>query len=208
MRWVLVALCGYFLVLHSARSYTEWSFWRLSHQAPMMELTELAFLQLSQRARHSASINSALKRKVDLDRELREVKKDPPVVLDATKRATALNEEYQRSGGQFEMFEEIMRLLNDVKRLRNEHQERIAAECDALEQQLRGQDGIIEESIRELEALGGKEEYLKDELQPLSWILKIRLGWEILFPTLFAVVAILMGILLPQAVGSSDWSLF
>src|SRR5262245_48191048 len=48
IRWVLVTLCGYFLVLHSARSYTEWNLWRLRHQAPAMGISDLGALISSQ----------------------------------------------------------------------------------------------------------------------------------------------------------------
>ncbi len=38
LTWLLITVCSYFLILCTARSYTEWQLWRMKHQAPLLAL--------------------------------------------------------------------------------------------------------------------------------------------------------------------------
>lgn len=41
LNWLLIVVCGYFLILFAARSYTEWQLWRMKNQAPLLELKRI-----------------------------------------------------------------------------------------------------------------------------------------------------------------------
>jgi hypothetical protein len=195
IRWVLVTLCGYLLVLHSTRAYPEWNLWRLRHQAPMMQLSELNAQISSLLTERYANIYNVWKSITELSERLDKLQKDPPELLEIIAREKELLEKYQ-SSGEFEIFEESNRLHDEINQHRDKHKKKIAFERDTLERQLRNAhqtfDAAIDDPI--FKALKGKLLYLDEASRPARRILTMRFRFEVLFPTAFAVTALLMGI--------------
>ena len=219
IRWVLIALSSYFLILHSARSYSEWNLWRLRHQAPFMELSELKDGISTQLTKRHKTVLSANSLSILLYQKLYELEQDPPEIIDMTKRRDALYSEYQRMGDELrskenhlqireyedeafkleKMREDFDRLQDEIERTRKEHRARISAMRDALKRRLHGLDKnpSAEKAASESDVLFAKLEYLADAIRPINRIRSIRFILEVLFPTAFAVSAIVIGILAP-----------
>ena len=216
IRWVLIALCGYFLILHSARSYIEWNLWSLRHKAPFKELSDLENGISTQLTESHATILSADSLSIFLYQKLYELEQDPPEVIDMVKRRDVLYSEYQRMGDELRrkenqlqnieyedeafklnnMLEDFNRLQDEIDQKRKEHRAQIAFRRDALERRLVEIDKnlSVEEVVSESKA---KLKYIEDAISPIKKIQSIRFYLEVLFPTTFAVSAILIGILIP-----------
>jgi chromosome segregation ATPase len=184
-----------------------------------MELSDLQSIISSQLAKRYASISAAFTSSIELDKKLSDLTREPPELLDAIGRQAVLYEEYQRVGDQFwlkqnqlqsrqvedeafklhQMFEEFNRLHHEIDRLRHEHRAQIAAERDALERRLRELQVTqgVQAAEPELEALRARLQYLADAIRPVRRILSIRFRFEVLFPTAFAVAAMLAGVFAP-----------
>lgn len=183
----------------------------------MMELSDLGTLISSQLAERSAHLTGAFTLSAELYKKLSELTADPPELLDASRRHRALYEEYQRFGDrtrekqlpprEFEeeaykvhkMFEDFMRLGSEIERQRDEHRVRTAAEREDIERQFRevGDAHRAEVAAPDFTEQNAKLAYLGDAIRPATRIKSLRFGLEVLFPTAFAIAAILLGVVAP-----------
>jgi hypothetical protein len=189
LRWILVALCAYFLVLLGARSYTEWEFWRLRQQASLMQILELNADLRSELVSSGERVDAAFEESVQLFDKLQE--KDPEL----ERLSAQLNAAYEKIGSSpaLSHFEEFMEI---EKRIRHRRQELEPVE-ERLIQQFRDKS---DEHLRlakdpERAIVLARISYLAGLIPGFNWSLNIRFWFEMMFPILFGTGAILFAII-------------
>jgi hypothetical protein len=225
MRWMLIALCAYFLLLLAARSYIEWKLWRLRQQAPIRGLRDLSTKATYYFVEVTNSANAMLASSLDAFRggtdRLKEMILEPLAVAPIQKRRDELRQQSQL------LLAEMQRMLalpetreqehwNEYIKLRN-HQAEIDEEIDELDDQLSQERDarhkqFMDESeaqqrqfdkarevhgrlttASEMKVAEAELTYIDDKVRSLSGILTIRRWFEMLFPILFGLLALLLG---------------
>jgi hypothetical protein len=185
----LVGVCGYFLVLFSARSFAEWSIWRLRHQSPIVKLQDLA-----------KSIYLAGSRRSD---ELRRASHEALRKYMAQIEGPALIAELQA------VADRAWRIVREDPDVLNETAwEQYEAARDKLEEARKNWETDVITPAREAldranaEVEAGQKEnffvkpiqYIAEAIGPASRILPFRLSFEILFPIAFGALAVMFGV--------------
>ena len=220
LRWILLPLCAYLLVLHSARVYGEWKLWRLRHQAPMNELSDLVSLILAQSTERTKRMIADFALSTDVSNRLMELSRDPPEVIEAKERLDIVQKEFERQSDlnrrnaselsrreledgfykSYKAFEELRRLSEEITRLREEHDARIATKREELERQWLsvkdvGRNWFAEVTSPQNMDLNNRIAYVRNALEPVVRIRSFRFGLEVVFPTGFAIAAIVIGVI-------------
>lgn len=218
LRWILMALCGYFLPILAARSYIEWRLWRLRHAAAAAgiadsqtkTLTSYVELHNSANAKLASSLRAFRKENERLSTtELVEVaplqkrrdglwEQSEQLFFEMKRKraqaeATGHWDEHRDLGNHWEeLHEEINELdrrLHDDERKKQWMEER-----EALGRQL---DEANKEHHRqvtghEVQVLEAELAYIGHNVCPLRPIINIRRGLEMFFPILFGLLALLL----------------
>lgn len=214
LRWILIALCVYFGILLASRSYAEWQMWRFREQRPLAELRELASEIFIDHARAAKKIQGHFKRTEQLHDKLAELDKDSPEI---EKLRASLDDEYKKiddlkdqmektnsdweaaAAQSIEAFWNSEEMFEKIKDRRVEHEARIAPIRIVVEEELKKAEEEFRKKSADLEARGldARLQYIRNMYDVAFRTYKSRYWFELMFPLVFAAVAILSGIFVP-----------
>jgi hypothetical protein len=224
VRWVLAAVCVYFLSSLCARSYIEWNFWRVTHQSPLLELSRLHAEITASLAAQNSRFTSAFTSTAELGQKLALLGEDSPTVVQLKKELREADQHSQRlanqskaewdalqakGGGTLEertafengilfqshkVSERILELTERIGRERASQRERTATERATLEGRLSESDKAFRQHADDPRRgfLNAKLYYLHDTLNPAKTTFRIRFLFEMAFPIIFGVMAIVL----------------
>jgi hypothetical protein len=223
LQWILVALCAYFELVLSARSYLEWKFWRLRQHAPWLEIIDL----MNSAQQHQADrIKETVAR---LDVELGELRaaNSSPAEIDAlrTRRNVLMTEwEKQRAEadvarGKFQslrpedaMSDAGQALWAEVRKTWSAGQDayaRLQTVSDELEKRSafhRAQTDQKNEQLRKRISETGNQltksanepvsdvQYAEAAVKSVARAVRVRFWTELLFPLLVGIFAIALAV--------------
>jgi cell division protein FtsB len=164
-----VLLCIYFLAEFAARSFPEWKLWRLHHQAPMLELVNLS----NELGRESTKRFDEISDQVNAARRrLEQLLVEPENIADLRRQFKASEKTYQ----EYAERRDVWYRATDAER-------------KALEREIRT---LYDDSY--LEMVNARIEYLYGAIKPGPTVLRLRLWLDVLFPSVFGIMGISLGI--------------
>lgn len=220
MRWILMALCAYFLLLLGARSYIEWKLWQLRNQAPMVALGNLKNTILNSWIARTNQADAKLALSLDTFlRRTEELKVEPVAESPLKQQRDELFQEFEKSRNElakkrdlseerdsspeyrkvlyhyYNLFEELDDLDRQIREEREKQNEQRWAKGEALTRQLdqAREDHLQETSAPDLASLEEQLNYLLKAIEPLKKVKIVRLWFEMLFPLFLGLSALVLG---------------
>jgi hypothetical protein len=187
----IVAICGYFWLLFSLRSFSEWKAWRLRQQSPIMKLVDITNKLEAKGTLQSSQAILSIRKATDTYFE----RIQEPV------RILELEAEYEKVAK--ELSEDSSHLRPDLLERWNRHRaisERLEHERDSWMKDVvepamaTHNETLATANVNDVSRLVAQINYIASTLKAASRVTNLRLGIELVFPFLLGMSATAFGI--------------